>query len=199
MNNDKNELESPFINNITEIYKKINFYKKGFIALAICSVFQAVTIFCLIFSNPIVIHEKNGERIGFIGVKTELIITQKEIKELVKRFIRSRYEWQEFNPELISKNLEPFIKKGLSKKMFKQLNLEKAELKGQELKQYIGKISVSIDKNNRIIGTFDKIIRIGNIPLLSEAQVLIGIVKGLITKSNKLGLYINSVVNYESK
>jgi hypothetical protein len=60
-------------------------------------------------------------------------------------------------------------------------------LKGQDLKQYVGKISVTIDKNNRIIGIFDKVLRVGGIPLLSEAQVLIGIVKGLVTTTNKLG------------
>ena len=199
MINDKKQENSPFIENISEIYKKIDFYKKGAVILAMCSLFQTATIFSLIFANPIVIQEKSGERIGYVGVKKELTITQKEIKELVRRFIRSRYEWQEFNPELISKNLEPFVKSGLSNKMLKKLNLEKEELKGQKLKQYVGKIKVEIDKDNRIVGTFDKIIRIGNIPLLSEAQVLIGIVKGLVTKSNKLGLYINSVVNYESK
>jgi hypothetical protein len=199
MINDKKEENSPFIENISEIYKKIDFYKKGAVILTMCSLFQTATIFSLIFANPIVIQEKSGERIGYVGVKKELTITQKEIKDLVRRFIRSRYEWQEFNPELISKDLEPFVKSGLSNKMLKKLNLEKEELKGQKLKQYVGKIKVEIDEDNRIVGTFDKIIRIGNIPLLSEAQVLIGIVKGLVTKSNKLGLYINSVVNYESK
>lgn len=195
----KKENETPFINNISEIYQKINFYKKGFIAAVTCGVFQSITILCLIFSNPIVIHEKDGERLGYVGERKEIIITQREIKELVKKFIKRRYEWQVFKPELITRELSPFIKNGLSKKIKVNLLKEQKQLKGQNIKQYVGKIIVKIDKNNRIIGLFDKVMRIEGIPLLSEAQVLIGIVKGLVTKSNKLGLYINSVVNYEAK
>ena len=66
-------------------------------------------------------------------------------------------------------------------------------------KKFTKQIKIHIDEHKRIIGVFDKVLRIENIPLISEAQVLIGIVKGFSNKANKIGLYINSVVNYESK
>jgi hypothetical protein len=196
VNKTENKKEiAPFVTNISEIYQQINFYKKGFILATTCMLIEAITVLFLIFSNPIVIQEKDGERIGYIGERKELVITEKEIKEFVKR----RYEWIEFSPELIASNLSNFTNSNLTKKLLKNLKKEEEQLKGQKVQQYIGKISVSIDSKNQIVGTFDKILRIGNIPLLSEAQVLIGIVKGLVTKTNKLGLYINSVVNYEVK
>jgi len=200
VNKTENKKEiAPFVTNISEIYQQINFYKKGFILATTCMLIEAITVLFLIFSNPIVIQEKDGERIGYIGERKELVITEKEIKEFVKTFIKRRYEWIEFSPELIASNLSNFTNSNLTKKLLKNLKKEEKQLKGQKVQQYIGKISVSIDSKNQIVGTFDKILRIGNIPLLSEAQVLIGIVKGLVTKTNKLGLYINSVVNYEVK
>lgn len=192
------EIKSPFVITITEIYKKMDLYQKGFAVATISSLTQTLIILCLIFTSPIVIYEKDGERLGFIGEKKSVVITQNEIKELAKRFIKSRYEWQDFNPDQIAGDLSPFTKRDLIKKIKKSISKDKNQLSDKKVHQYIGKIEVEIDKENRIIGSFDKVIRIGNIPLLSEAQVLIGIVKGAITKTNKLGLYINSVVNYET-
>lgn len=198
-NQETKENKTPFVENIDEIYKKINFYKKSLVSAVTCGVIQAITILCLIFSSPIVIVEKDGERIGHIGEKKELTITEGEIKELARKFIKDRYEWQEFNPEYIVSSLSPIVKSGLKAKIRNKLEKRLEQLKGQKVSQYVGKIKIHIDENKRIIGVFDKVLRIEKIPLISEAQVLIGIVKGFSNKANKFGLYINSVVNYESK
>ena len=120
-NQEIKENKSPFIENIDEIYKKINFYKKSLVSAVACGVLQAITILCLTFSSPIVIIEKDGERIGHIGEKKELTITEGEIKELARKFIKDRYEWQEFNPEYIVSNLSPIVKSGLKAKIRKKL------------------------------------------------------------------------------
>lgn len=198
-NQESKEDKAPFVENIDEIYKKINFYKKSLVSAVVCGALQAITILCLTFSSPIVIVEKDGERIGHVGEKKELTITEGEIKELARKFIKDRYEWQEFNPEYIVSNLSPIVKSGLKAKIRKKLENRLDQLKGQQVSQYVGKIKIHIDEHKRIIGVFDKVLRIENIPLISEAQVLIGIVKGFSNKANKIGLYINSVVNYESK
>jgi len=198
-NQETKENKTPFVENIDEIYKKINFYKQSLVSAVACGVLQAITILCLIFSSPIVIVEKDGERIGHIGEKKELTITEGEIKELARKFIKDRYEWQEFKPEYIVSNLSPIVNSGLKAKIRNKLEKRLEQLKGQQVSQYVGKIKIHIDENKRIIGVFDKVLRIENIPLISEAQVLIGIVKGFSNKANKIGLYINSVVNYESK
>ena len=189
----------PFIENIDEIYQKINFYKKSLISGLVCVVFQTITILCLIFSSPIVIVEKDGERLGYVGEKKELVVTEGDIKELARKFIKNRYEWQEFDPDYILSDLSPIVQSGLKDKIRKKLIKRQDDLKGQKVSQYVGKIKIHIDEKKRIIGVFDKILRVENIPLISEAQVLIGIVKGFSNKANKIGLYINSVVNYESK
>lgn len=195
---EKEKNKPSFVSNISEIYKKIDFYRKGLITATICAVIQSVIILCLIFSNPIVIYEKEGERIGYIGKNEAVTISEGEIKELVKRFIRNRYEWGEFNPRVIAENLRPYTKKNLVTKVLTKLSSEMKQFEGKPIQQYVGKIHVSIDQENKIVGTFDKILRVQGIPLLSESQVLIGIVKGMTTKTNKLGLYINSVVDYET-
>jgi hypothetical protein len=191
--------KSPFVTNITQVYKKLSLYQKSFAIAVLSSIVQTFIILNLIFTDPIVIYEKDGERLGYVGEKKSVVITQEEIKELVRKFIRSRYEWSDFNPNQIGKELAPFTKKRLIQKVVRSISKDKKQLIDKEVQQYVGKIKINIDQNNRIIGSFDKIIRIGKIPLLSEAQVLIEIVKGAITKTNKLGLYINSVVNYETK
>ena len=82
------EDKSPFIENIDEIYQKINFYKKSLISGLVCVVFQTVTILCLIFSSPIVIVEKDGERLGYVGEKKELVVTVAYSSLFIKRVFK---------------------------------------------------------------------------------------------------------------
>ncbi|MFZ4713629.1 MAG: hypothetical protein ACOYL6_07960 [Bacteriovoracaceae bacterium] len=204
--------QRPFVKSVLEFQNKIKFYEKIIFSLVVANILFAFAVMFSVFSDPLVIMEKDAEKLSFHGVRKEVAITEKEIKKLVESFIRRRYEWDKFSIENMMANLSPILSSGLKGKIADDLTKEEKASKYQAFSQYVGKINITIDEGHNIVGTFDKILRIHNkistssgdlpiekIPLLSEAQVMVKVVKGSVTEENPLGLYINAVVNYEPR
>lgn len=213
---DNNEIEvkdvkpqRPFVKSVLEFQSRIKLYQKIIFSLAVANILFGVMLVGTIFSNPLVILERDGEKLSFKSYRKEIAITEKEIKKLVENFIRRRFEWEKFSIESMMANLTPIISGGLKSKIADELAREEKASKYSAFSQYVGKINISIDEQNNIVGTFDKILRIHSklsgdlgiekIPLLSEAQVMIKVISGMVTEENPLGLYINAVINYEPR
>lgn len=211
--NEKHEKpQRPFVKSILEFQNKLKFYEKIILFSVLTNVLFAVMVMFSVFSDPLVIMEKDAEKLSFQGTRKEVTITEKEIKKLVENFIRRRYEWDKFSIENMMANLSPLLSIGLKGKIADDLAKEEKASKYQAFSQYVGRINITIDESHNIVGTFDKILRIHNkistpsgdlpiekIPLLSEAQVMVKVVKGSVTDENPLGLYINAVINYEPR
>lgn len=211
--NEKQEKpQRPFVKSILEFQNKLKFYEKIILFSIVANLLFAIVGMLSFFSDPLVIMEKDAEKLSFQGIRKEVTITEKEIKKLVENFIRRRYEWDKFSIENMMANLSPILSSGLKGKIADDLTKEEKASKYQAFSQYVGKINIAIDEGHNIIGTFDKILRIHNklstsggdlpiekIPLLSEAQVMVKVVKGNVTDENPLGLYINAVINYEPR
>jgi hypothetical protein len=148
--------------------------------------------------------------LSFLGEKREIVITDNEIKKLVENFIKRRYEWDTFSVDEVMDGLNPIITNGLKEKITTEISKQAESYK--TFSQYVGKVQITVDEHGNVVGIFDKILRITGklkngadslpgmiekIPLLSEAQVLVKVVRGAITDENPLGIYINSLVNYE--
>jgi hypothetical protein len=202
--------EKTFVKSISDLYQRLNYLKKISLGLVISNVTLLVLLGCLLQSNPIVILEKEEEKLSFQGEKREILVTDKEIKKAVEKFIRFRYEWDIFNISEMMGNLSPFITSGLKEKIQTEITSQKDSY--GSISQYVGKIKMTVDENGNVIGVFDRIIRITGkikdnvklpslpekIPLLSEGQIMVKVVKGAITAENPLGIYINSIINYET-
>lgn len=202
----------PFVKSVLEFQSKLKFYEKIILYSVVANILFAISLMVAVFSDPLVIMEKEAEKLSFVAKRKEVTITEKEIKKLVENFIRRRYEWDKFSIDEMMENLSPILSSGLKGKIADELAKEEKASKYQAFSQYVGKISIAIDENHNIIGKFDKILRIHNkiqtsdggslpmekIPLLSEAQVMVKVTKGSITEENPLGLYINAVINYEA-
>lgn len=202
----------PFVKSVLEFQNKLKFYEKVILYSVVANILFAVGVLTVVFSDPVVIMERDSEKLSFQSERKEVTITEKEIKKLVENFIRRRYEWDKFNLEEVMANLSPLLSSGLKSKIADELVKDEKNLKNQAFSQYVGKISIVIDEAHNIVGSFDKILRIHNkittasgdlpiekIPLLSEAQVMVKVVKGAVTEENPLGLYINGVVSYEPR
>ena len=202
--------EKTFVKSISELYQRLNFLQKVSFGLLISNITLLVLLGISLQANPIVILEKDEEKLSYQGEKKEVIITDKEIKKAVEKFIKSRYEWETFNLPVMMSNLSPLITSGLKEKIQSELTSQKDSY--ESISQYVGKVKMNVDENGNVIGTFDRILRITGkikdnvklpslpekIPLLSEGQVMVKVVKGAITIENPLGIYINSLVNYET-
>lgn len=214
MDNEQNEVkpdktQKPFVKSVLEFQSRLKLYEKIIFSLSLANIIFGVTLIGMIFSNPLVILESDGEKLSFKSSHKEVTITENEIKKLVEKFIRRRYEWDKFSIDAMMANLSPIMSSGLKSKIADDLAKEEKASKYSAFSQYVGKINITIDEQNNIVGTFDKILRIHNklsgdlgiekIPLLSEAQVMVKVITGMVTDENPLGLYINAVVNYEPR
>ncbi len=202
----------PYVKSFLDFQKKLIFYEKVMSYLIITNAILIVGGMIFLLSDPIVIMERDAEKLSFKSTRKEVAITENEIKKLVENFIRRRYEWDQFSLEKVMANLSPLLSASLRHKVADELAKEEKSSGYQAYSQYIGKISITIDADHNIVGTFDKILRIhskinsasGNapiekIPLLAESQVMVKVIKGSITEENPLGLYINGVINYEPR
>ena len=214
MDNEENEVkpektQKPFVKSVLEFQSRLKLYEKIILSLTLANILFGVILVGTIFSNPLVILESDGEKLSFKSNRKELTITENEIKRLVEKFIRRRYEWDKFSIDAMMANLSPIMSSGLKSKIADDLAKEEKASKYSAFSQYVGKINITIDEQNNIVGNFDKILRIHNklsgdlgiekIPLLSEAQVMVKVITGMVTDENPLGLYINAVVNYEPR
>jgi len=201
--------QKPFVKSVLEFQSRLKLYEKIILSLTLANILFGVMVVGTIFSNPLVILESDGEKLSFKSSHKEVTITENEIKKLVEKFIRRRYEWDKFSIDAMMANLSPIMSSGLKSKIADDLAKEEKASKYSAFSQYVGKINITIDEQNNIVGTFDKILRIHNklsgdlgiekIPLLSEAQVMVKVITGMVTYENPLGLYINAVVNYEPR
>jgi hypothetical protein len=209
----KEEPQKPFVKSVIDFQKRLKFYEKVIFYTNITTIVLAAINFQLMINDPVVILEKDGEKLSFHSERKEVEVTEKEIIKLVENFIHRRYEWDTFSTDGVLAELSPIISVGLKEKLASDLEKEAKTSKNELFSQYVGKVKVTIDKENNIIGTFDKILRVQKkitgadgdllplerIPLISEAQVMIKVIRGMTTSSNPLGLYINGVINYEPR
>jgi hypothetical protein len=201
--------EKNFVKSVSEIYQSLQLYKNLTILAVAANMLLAIAVNGLLLAEPIVIMYKGAEKLSFIGEKKEVVVNEAEIKGLVEKFIKKRYEWETFTVDNVIDNINPIVTSGLREKISTEISKQAESYKA--ISQYVGKVQITVDANGNVIGVFDKILRISDslknsakilpsmnkIPLLSEAQILVKVVRGNITDENPLGIYINSVVNYE--
>jgi hypothetical protein len=209
----KEEPQRPFVKSVLDFQKRLKFYEKIILYTNIAMIALTAINIQMTIRDPIVILDKDGQKLSFQSERKEVEVTEKEIIKLVENFIHRRYEWDTFSTESVLAELSPIISVGLKEKLASDLEKEAKTSKNELFSQYVGKVKVTIDKENNIIGTFDKILRVQKkitgadgdllplekIPLISEAQVMIKVIRGMTTSSNPLGLYINGVINYEPR
>lgn len=201
--------EKTFVKNVSEIYKSLDFFKKLAMGSIASNAILGFVVGYMVLAPTIVIFESEKQVLSFSGERKEIVVTEKEIKKVAEDFIKRRFEWDEYSQGEIMANLDPLLTSGLKEKMAEELKKQHDSFKS--VSQYVGKVQITVDAEGNVVGVFDKILRItGNlkndstnlealqkIPLLSESQILIKVVQGSVTLENPLGIYINSVVNYE--
>jgi hypothetical protein len=201
--------EKTFAKSVTEVYRDLDLFKKISLSAIFIVIVLGFTIVYLITAPTIVIMDGDRKIQSFVGERREVVVTENEIKKMAEDFIRRRFEWEQYTPSEIIANLSPIVTSGLKDKLSEEIKKQSESFK--TVSQYVGKIQISVDPEGKVIGAFDKILRISGslkndssnleaiqkIPLLSEAQVLLKIVRGPVTPENPLGIYINSVVSYE--
>ena len=94
--------------------------------------------------------------------------------------------WSEFNATVIVKNIHPFATDGLREKLknYFTKKLQK-EFKGKRVTQDIANLKVIVSKKH-VIASFDKVLRVNNIPLVVPTELSFELIKGDVTNWNLL-------------
>ena len=182
-------------NQWVELNRILKIFKIGLVGLIALNLISWIFVISMTSNTPIIISKENSRVITYKGDKTYPDITDSEVKIFVKEFVSNRYNWEKFNPKHILGNISPLITKGLEAKLRKNLPRQFKELKGKSLQQAIVNLKITIDKNN-VTASFDRVLKIDGIALISTSEIAFNIIKGENTWANPLGLYVNGVIEH---
>lgn len=188
-----------FINLWKDINKQMWTQKLSIVSLSVLVLIQSVIICMMYFSDPIVVVQNNEMQNYYIASKTKITISEDAVKQFVKKFLSLRYEWQELQPDLIKKNIEPIVTQGLSEKIYSRLNRIKThEFKEKKAQQSITNVEVEVTKE-KVLAKFDKLLKIDGIPLPIPTTISLNIIRDSSTVWNPIGLLVNGVIEHQSK
>ena len=77
---------APFVKSVLEFQSKLKFYEKVIVALVLANILFAVVVVVTVFSDPLVILEKDAEKLSFQSIRKEVTISEKEIKTCRKLY-----------------------------------------------------------------------------------------------------------------
>ena len=162
-----------------------------------CFVLGAL-VFIKTHENPIVVVLNDKESSFYSGERKRVEINKKNIENFILEYVKLRYIFRNLNPKTISQNIIHITTKGFREKTFYFLkNLKRKKLKGKKVSQNISNIIINVSKNETI-ASFDKILRINNIPLVIPVKIKIHLLRDTKTKLNPIGILINGETIYEN-
>lgn len=154
-------------------------------------------LICFIFQPPLVVQSTDGYNEFFYPQRKNVTIKENDLEKIALKFIQARYSWDVFNISSILKGLTPFVTDNLKDKIEKDLlKLEKQLPKDKKISQSIANVQtdVSMDK---IIVSFDQIIKVDEIPLLTHVDIEFLMIKDSPNSINPLGIFVNNLTQYE--
>lgn len=182
------------------------------LGLIIAVVFLGGLTVFFVKANPIVVTDSCGEKIFHEGKREQIKITDEDVKAFIVTWISLRYTWKEYDPDKISKSIAPLSTDGLQEKLNAVLGRQKAQnsappgsspassqdQRTQKIEESVTNIEVTLTEHDAL-ASFDRIVRINGIPVILPSQVSLQIVQGAATRWNRLGLYVNGIIERENR
>ncbi len=186
------------VDNWKAINKSLFLYKVIGIGAILVGLFSSITSLYLVNADPIIAMVKNDRKTYIQGSKSTFTVTSEDVEDFVIRYAHTRYDWKEFDPMRILKDLECITTKAYRKKLLKLLGKEKHNNKDEKIEQYISYVRPALGKN-KAHASFDRVIRINNIPIIVPTELDLTIIQDAKTRCNPTGLYVNGATEYASK
>ncbi|MCB9092879.1 MAG: hypothetical protein H6621_00095 [Halobacteriovoraceae bacterium] len=176
----------------------LRLYRISGVALSGVTIVLTVALLFSMFRDPIVVVKENGRHTFLHGKHKAEAITENDIEEFVQEFISLGYVWEELNPNLTASQLAPITTEGLNEKLRGILiQFRDKEFKDKKMSQSVANVKVTVTEN-KVIATFDKLLKIENVPLPVPTQISLNIVSGSRTVWNPRGLYVNGVIEHNA-
>lgn len=186
------------VDNWKAINKSLFLYKVIGIGAILVGLFSSMTSLYLVNADPIIAMVKNDRKTYIQGSKNTFTVTSEDVEDFVIRYTHTRYDWKEFDPMRILKDLECITTKTYRKKLLKLLGEEKHNNKDEKIEQYISYVRPVLGKNEAH-ASFDRVIRINNIPIIVPTELDLTIIQDVKTRCNPTGLYVNGATEYAAK
>ena len=177
------------LNKILKTYKFIGALL-GFLSFSLL-----ILVSYLVTLPPIVVVEKAKESQSrfYYGERQITPLTEKDIADFLKDFVRLRYSWRSEKQNLVLKDIAPFMTKGLLRKT--RVAFQK-NITGKKPKDSIEQVAVNIKPlitEQKAQVFFDRIVRVNDVPMVAPLELEFHLIKGSPNRWNPRGLYVNGI------
>lgn len=193
-----NDEENNYLEKWSYLHRTERFHKR--IILSLLGIICVLVLVVLFARNtkPLVVERDHLVFRALSVEKSEIKPTKEALAELVTEFIKARYEWESFAPQIIIKKLVPFTTEDLRSKFLEEFGKKGFQNKpGESVEQSVARIKPDIS-DKAILASFDRILRINGIPVVVPTEISLLLSEGPKTFFNPLGLYINGLIEYEN-
>jgi hypothetical protein len=174
-------------------------YKWISILLALLAITLAALAAYQAARSQVVVLERAGQKEFFEGRRAPIQITDDDVKSVIEQWIRLRYEWREYLPEQIARNIGPISTEGLQAKIRDLLIKEKAHSPPeQHLAETVSGIDVKLEDHDAS-ASLDLILRVNGIPLVIPTELSFQVIRDTPSRWNPTGLLVNGVIEKEQK
>lgn len=179
------------------INNELRLYKLSTTVLTGITCVLAIMIGVVCFRDPVVVLLDREKKVFLHGAFQGVKINEDDVADFVHDFVESYYTWERLNPDEITSQLAPLTTSGLNEKVRGILfQLRDKELKDKKVSQGVTNIKVQVSEE-KVVATFDRLIRIEGIPLPIPTQISLNIISGSKTAQNPRGLYVNGLIEHE--
>ncbi|HMR24096.1 MAG TPA: hypothetical protein PKC21_01960 [Oligoflexia bacterium] len=184
----------PAVKQWTSTVKSLELFKFLSIGLIVITIALSGLLYMQI-NKPFLAYDRADKKVKELS---SMKLTNEDVKDFIEKFVEQRYTWKEFDPKKITYALKPYATKTFLKGLSDLLGNKKAKNKpGESIEQYVTRIK-PILTNTDSFAIFDRILRINDIPIIVPVQIKLGIIKGRKTSFNPMGLYVNSLIEFEN-
>ncbi|MBX3033547.1 MAG: hypothetical protein KF865_06440 [Bdellovibrionaceae bacterium] len=175
----------------------IHFYRLLSIGLAGIAIGMAVIAGILGFQDPIVVVKSEEAQEFFNSRRAPVSIEKKDVESITRRFLDALYVWPEFNGQALAKEIAPYAEDALVGKIVETQALKYGkDFKGKKLAQEISFVKVDV-LEDRVVCTFDRILKIEGIPLVIPTEVTLSMLRGSSTRENPMGVFVSGILENE--
>lgn len=150
------------------------------------------------FRDPIVVIKSAKGQEFFSSVRGVVSIEKSDVENITRIFLHALYVWPEFNGHALAKEISPYAEEALVGKIIEsQATKISKTFKGKKLEQEISFVKVEV-LEDRVVCSFDRILKIEGIPLVIPTQVTLSMLRGSSTRENPMGVFVSGILENEN-
>ena len=179
--------------------KTLRSYQITCIGLAGCFLLSALCIVRLSYQGPAVVLTCEEKRVHLVGEYKKYKVQPADVKETIREFVHARFSFEQLDPKLIERQIEPISTSSFSSKSLASFRkAASGDLKEKKVSQSVANLEVDVTED-KIFASFDKILKVEGVAIPIPTEVLFKVTTGPRTKFNPAGIYVHGMIEHEQK